>query len=205
MREAVAACAQALESDTSATSESALGARRAGRSELTSTYQETPRVQSGESRGLTAATKRKESDFEFMERVLKGILKRIKGSSKADLRDIADVAIISDYNVLVHHLRKEGHLSPKMEASMRIAQSKLSGTSHEGNPITKGKWFARQLRKKAEHVRRTGALPERRQGKGGAHHSLLDEVDVQMAVESFFSSAKIGEVSLARYHNLELT
>lgn len=87
----------------------------------------------------TAATKRKETDFESMERSLKGILKQIKRSTKGDLRDIADVAIISDYNVLVHHLRREGHLSPKMEASMHIAQSKLAGTSHEGNPITKGK------------------------------------------------------------------
>lgn len=90
----------------------------------------------------TAATKRKETNLESMERSLKGILKQIKRSTKGDLQDIADVAIISDYNVLVHHLWREGHLLPKMEASMRIAQSKLPGTSRKGNPITKGKWFA---------------------------------------------------------------
>ncbi|KIO33208.1 hypothetical protein M407DRAFT_18061 [Tulasnella calospora MUT 4182] len=193
MRDSVAAAAQA-ESEISSTPESAVSTLGADRSEPVSTYRNGPGVQTGEI-CRTAGVERSETDFEFMEQTLKGILKRIKGSAKADLRDIADIAIISDYNVLVHHLRQEGHSSPKMEASMRIAQSKLTGTSHEGHPIAKGKWFARQLRKKAEHIRMTGSLPERKQGKGGTHYSLLDEGVVQKAVKSFFTSTKIGEIN----------
>lgn len=54
-------------------------------------------------------------------------------------------------------------------------------------------------------MRRTGSLPERKQGKGGTHYSVLDEEDVQKAVKSFFTSAGTGEVSIFCDCKLALT
>lgn len=140
--------------------------------------------------------KRKETEFEIMERSIRTIPKRIRRQPKVDLRDIADLAVISDFNVLSHSLRQARHPAPAMTASLQIAQSKLSSTSIGGYPISKGAWYARQIRKKAKHIRETGSLPERSQGKGGAHASLLDAPDVQTAVKAFFESISTGDVRI---------
>lgn len=138
--------------------------------------------------------KRSETEFEIMERSISTILKRIRRQPKFDLRDVADLAVISDFNVLSHSLRLAHHPSPEMMASLQIARSKLSATSVAGCPITKGAWYARQIRKKAKHIRETGSLPARLQGKGGTHASLLDYPDVQNAVKAFFELTPTGEV-----------
>lgn len=142
--------------------------------------------------------KRKESEFELMTRTLQSILSSIqwKTKGKPDLREIADIAVISDYAVLSHHLQLQGHRSPKIAASLQIANCKLAATTNtDGNPVVKGAWFARTLREKAEHVRRTGSLPERKQGKGGRHFSLFDCAEVRTAVETFFTETTAGDVS----------
>lgn len=138
---------------------------------------------------------RPETDFEKLDRTLKQLLSRIrKKKGKADLRDVADIAILSDFNVLCNTLRVEGHKSPEIEASLLIARCKSKSTTADGNPVNRGEYFARQLRRKARHVRDTGLLPERRQGKGARHHSLLDFEDVARAVDAFFGSTALGEV-----------
>lgn len=116
-------------------------------------------------------------------------------NSKVDLRDQADIQALFDYSVLVSQYVAEGRGSPEMAASMQIATCKVSTVSENGSVLSKGGWYARTLRKKANHVREWGALPERKQGKGATHPSLLDDPRILQAAEQFASSLTVGKVS----------
>lgn len=82
-----------------------------------------------------------------------------------------------------------------MTASLQIARMKVSTISKDGSIIAKGAWYVRTLRSKAKHVRDCGKLPERQQGKGATHVSLLDNPLVPKAIQKFIGGLAVGKVS----------
>ncbi|KAF8599613.1 hypothetical protein BDV93DRAFT_449148 [Ceratobasidium sp. AG-I] len=112
-----------------------------------------------------------------------------------DLRDQTDIQALLDYSVLVSRLAGDGADAPETTASLQIARCKLSAVSAEGEAVSKGAWYARTLRKKARHVHDWGVLPERKQGKGATHSSLLDDSSVRKAVELYTASLRAGELT----------
>ncbi|KAJ1300454.1 hypothetical protein OPQ81_005269 [Rhizoctonia solani] len=117
------------------------------------------------------------------------------GKQKVDPRDPADIQVLLDYCTLVEQLVQEGCRSPEMTSSLQIARTKVSTIMKDGDVISKGAWYARTLRSKAKHVHEFGILPARRQGKGAAHSSLLDNPLVSKAVNAFLDKAEIGKVT----------
>lgn len=115
--------------------------------------------------------------------------------SKIDLQDRADIQALLDYSVLVSQFVAEGRASPEMAASMQIANLKVSTLAKDGSVERKGPWYARTLRKKAKHVCEWATLPERKQGKGAAHPSLLDDPRILQAAKQFALSLAVGKVS----------
>lgn len=156
---------------------------------------------------------RRESRVEIRMRMLRTQLQKLQEeldcrakakSSTVDLRDQADVHALLDYSILVSKMDADGQSAPETTASLQIASHKLSSMSLEGNVISKGAWYARTLRRKGKHVLEWGALPERRQGKGAAHASLLDNTLVREGINQYIASLEVGTVRLlcisSRFH-----
>ncbi|KAF8607403.1 hypothetical protein BDV93DRAFT_591655 [Ceratobasidium sp. AG-I] len=91
-----------------------------------------------------------------------------------------------------------------MSASLQVARTKISSVQANGDSITKGAWYARTLRSKAEHIRSYGELPDRRQGKGAAHATLLDDPLVKKSLKTFISSLKITPLSVMKEVNTNI-
>lgn len=137
---------------------------------------------------LEAATAN-QSSFHKMAEIIRELTKMVK--ARTDTEDLISVTLLSDYNILRECLRIEGDPTPDKTASLRIASCKPSQWE---NRLTKGPWFARRLQKMANHVLKHRQLPERRQGKGGKHPSLLDQKDVRAAIEKFVNNCETGTV-----------
>ena len=157
-----------------------------------------PRSSDPETAGLTAppvapattapnitTTAGNRSSFHRLNEIIKVLTKKAKAGACPE--DLISITLLSDYNILRKHLHVEGDPTPDKTASLRIASCKPSQWK---NHLTKGPWFARRLREMANHVLTHQQLPERRQGKGGKHASLLDQRGVRTAVEKFMNDCE---------------
>jgi hypothetical protein len=131
------------------------------------------------------------SSFHKLDKIIRELTKKAKVGLNP--QDLISLTLLSDYNILREHLRIDGDPIPDKTASLRIA---LCKPSQQQNYLTKGPWFARRLREMANHVLRHHQLPERRQGKGGKHSSLLDQKEIYAAVEKFMNDSETGMVCL---------
>lgn len=151
---------------------------------------------SAPSRPDSSVRKRLEELRQKLQQLQTQLEKQMKaGKQKIDPRDPADMQALLDYCTLAEQLYHEGCSSPEMTASLQIARTKASTISKDGKVVTKGAWYARTLRTKAKHVQDFGKLPERRQGKGASHETLLDNPSVRSAVEAFIENLAVGKVS----------
>ncbi len=70
--------------------------------------------------------------------------------------------------------KKQKKIQPAIQASMQVA-----------NLLSKTETYARRLREAAHYLRRTGELLENNQGKGGAHATLLNRLDIASGLRRF--------------------
>lgn len=149
----------------------------------------------------------RESRVEIRMRTMRSQLHKLQGEltrqskakkSTVNLRDQTDIQALLDYSALVSQMAAEGQSAPETTASLQIASTKISSTSIEGNIVSKGAWYARTLRRKGKHVLEWGVLPERRQGKGAVHASLIDDKRVQEGIKQYIMSLEVGKVSFFR-------
>lgn len=126
---------------------------------------------------------------------LDGIIRELTRKAKvgANPQDLISLTLLSDYNILREHLHIEGDPTLDRTAGLRIA---LCKPSQQQNCLTKGPWFARRLQEMANHVLRHHQLPERKQGKGGKHSSLLNQKEIYAAVKKFMNDSETGTVCL---------
>ncbi|KAJ7822405.1 hypothetical protein B0H14DRAFT_3470808 [Mycena olivaceomarginata] len=88
-----------------------------------------------------------------------------------------------EYSLKIQAARQRAiNAHPRAKAKMRSKIPKLRPTTDASDKVAfayaKGPSFARRLRKTAEFLCETGALPESNQGKGAFHASALNNPDI---------------------------
>ena len=129
--------------------------------------------------------------FQKLDEIIRELTKKVKGRTNPE--DLISLTLLSDYNILREHLHVSRDPTPDKTASLRIASCKRS---QKKDHLTKGPWFARRLRELGNHVLKYRQLPERKQGKGGKHSSLLNEKEVYTAIGKFMNQCETGAVCL---------
>lgn len=135
-----------------------------------------------------------ETYYTTLNKHLKRLLDEEKSSKTPNTKHLLELSVLSDYNILRESLRLQGCTSPSTVASGRIAGCKVLKAVKQKCRI-EDSWYARQIRAKATHVIRFGALPSNAQGKGATHHSLLSNEDVRQSILAYIRCLDVGRVS----------
>ncbi|TRM56418.1 hypothetical protein BD626DRAFT_466472, partial [Schizophyllum amplum] len=77
------------------------------------------------------------------------------------------------------HQASKGAMRQKLRKLANGIRPAAEASAHVAAGRDRGVYFARQLRASADHVLRTGELPENRQGRGGAHATNFDNPEVK--------------------------
>ena len=125
--------------------------------------------------------------LEREERKLNGKRKRVGGSTtklKKLIRDTFELNALKQFNDLriEYHRKKARHpnlkLCPSLDASTAISRR-----------LGKSDYYARKLRERSSYLHRVGELQVPKQGKGGAHRSLLSEPQIAAGIQDWVKGA----------------
>lgn len=110
---------------------------------------------------------------------------------------IFDLQALKRFNVRRHQLRQNlsrqveklnqapAKIRPALKAKQRPIHPTKQASEEVAEALGKGNYYGRRLRDYANHLLRTGLIPENRQGQGATHETWLNKLEVRSSVQRF--------------------